>query len=445
MNSDYFFNHWGETISFLYPTVGAIVAAAMALLFLIATGFISASEIAFFSLSPNEIKSIEENESPHDKLVIKLLKTPNKLLATLLISSNFANVALIIFADYFLEKTLDFHNNLVEEFVIKTILLTFLLLLFGEIIPKMFASNHALKQVRGAATSMNLLERLLNPFSNALVSSSNLVNRSIVRRSRNISMDELSHALELTSEEMTEEKDILQGIISFGDKMVVDVMTPRMDISLIDIKISFKKVIEQVIETGYSRIPVYSGMQDTIKGILYSKDLLPHIHKPENFRWQSLIRPAYFIPETKKIDNLLEEFKTNKIHMAIVVDEYGGTSGLITLEDVLEEIVGEISDEYDQDEKQYIRLEDQSIIFEAKIQLNDFYKVTDIDEAEFAEVIGEADTLAGLILEMKGDFPARREVIRHQQYAFQILEMDKRRIQKIKFWIDNPSTNIVEG
>ena len=252
-------------------------------------------------------------------------------------------------------------------------------------------------------------------------------------------MDELSHALELTSAEIKDEKEILQGIIRFGDKMVVEVMTPRIDIESIDIKMSFKEVLNQVIEKGYSRIPVYSGRQDVIKGILYSKDLLPYLNKAENFRWQSLIRPAYFIPETKKIDNLLEEFKINKIHMAIVVDEYGGTSGLITMEDVLEEIVGEISDEYDDDEKQFIVAEDGSIVFEAKILMNDFFKVTAIDEAEFADVTGEAETLAGLILEMKGDFPTDKEIISHQNYRFQVLEMNKRRIQKIKFWMETAS------
>lgn len=444
MDTDYFFSHWGDTFSLIPPTFGALVAAITALLFLGASGFISASEIAFFSLSPNDIKSIEEQESPHDKLVIKLLKMPNHLLATLLIASNFVNVALVIFADYFLEHTIDFHGNTLEEFIVKTILLTFLLLLFGEIMPKIYASNNALKQARNSSPTIRLIHNILSPGSRILVSSSNLVNRGIIRRSHNISMDELSHALKLTSEEIKEEKEILEGIIRFGDKMAVEVMTPRIDISSIDLKLSFKEVLDQVIEKGYSRIPVYSGRQDVIKGILYSKDLLPYLNKAENFRWQSLIRPAYFVPETKKIDNLLEEFKVNKIHLAIVVDEYGGTSGLITMEDVLEEIVGEISDEYDDDEKQYIKLDDGAIIFEAKILMNDFFKVTDIDEEEFADVTGEAETLAGLILEMKGDFPKRREVIKHRQYQFQILEMDKRRIQKIKFWIEEPKEEVVE-
>lgn len=432
----------GESISFIPPSLGAIAAAFIAVLFLGASGFISASEIAFFSLTPANFKEIEEEATPNDKSIMQLLKNPNQLLATILISNNFVNVALVIFANFFLEKTIDFHGNTVEEFVLKTVILTFLLLLFGEIMPKIYASSYGLKQARFAAPTMQFLEKMLYPFSKILVSSSNLVNRGIIRRNQNISMDELSHALELTSEEITEEKEILEGIIRFGDKMVVDVMTSRMDISSIDHRLPFREVLNQVMNKGYSRIPVYSGRQDMIKGILYIKDLLPYINKPDNFRWQSLIRPAYFIPETKKIDNLLEEFKSNKIHMAIVVDEYGGTSGLITLEDVLEEIVGEISDEYDDDEKQFIRQEDGSIIFEAKILLNDFYKITDIEEDEFSDVVGEADTLAGFILEMKGDFPERKEIIRHQQYAFQILEMDKRRILKIKFWDETPKSAV---
>ncbi|MFZ4457193.1 MAG: gliding motility-associated protein GldE [Bacteroidales bacterium] len=436
MDTVYFFSHWSETFTLLTPTFGAIVAAIVALLCLSASGFISATEIAFFSLSPNDIKSIENQDSPHDKMVTELLKKPNHILATLLIASNFVNVALVIFADYFLEHSIDFKGNTLEEFIVKTVILTFLLLLFGEIMPKIYASNHALKQARNASSTLKIIHKLLSPISRILVSSSNLVNRGIVRRNQNISMDELSHALELTSAEIKDEKEILQGIIRFGDKMVVEVMTPRIDISSIDIKMSFKEVLNRVIVKGYSRIPVYSGRQDVIKGILYSKDLLPYLNKAENFRWQSLIRPAYFIPETKKIDNLLEEFKINKIHMAIVVDEYGGTSGLITMEDVLEEIVGEISDEYDDDEKQFVIAEDGSIVFEAKILMNDFFKVTSIDEAEFEDVTGEAETLAGLILEMKGDFPTEKEIIRHQNYQFQILKMDKRRIQKIKFWIE---------
>ncbi|MDD2798634.1 MAG: gliding motility-associated protein GldE [Bacteroidales bacterium] len=438
MDSGYFFSQWADSISFLTPSFGAILAALFAVLFLGASGFISASEIAFFSLSPNDIKTIEELDSPHDKSVVDLLKTPNYLLATLLIANNFVNVALVIFANFFLDETVDFHGNTIEEFVVKTVILTFLLLLFGEIMPKIYASSHCLKQTRSASNVLLFLRKMLKPIAYLLVSSSKLVNKAIIKQNRNISMDELSHALELTSEEINDEKDILQGIIHFGDKMVVEVMTPRIDISAVDIKLSFKEVLNQVIEKGYSRIPVYSGKQDVIKGILYIKDLLPYLNKADNFRWQSLIRPAFFIPETKKIDTLLEEFKTQKIHLAIVVDEYGGTSGLITLEDVLEEIVGEISDEYDDDEKQFIILEDGSIIFEAKILMNDFYKVTDINEEEFEDVMGEAETLAGLILEMKGDFPARREIIHHNQYTFQILEMDKRRIQKIKFWIEPP-------
>lgn len=436
------FTNFSDTFTLLNPGFGAIMAAIIAVICLAASSFIAASEIAFFSLSPNDIKSIEEQNSANDKAITSLLKNPNNLLATLLIASNFVNVALVIFADYFLAHAIDFKGNTIEEFVIKTILLTFLLLLFGEIMPKIYASNHPLKQARHAAPATKMIHRLLGPFSKILVSSSNLVNRGIIRKSQNISMTELSHALELTSNEIKEEKEILEGIIRFGDKMVVEVMTPRIDISGIDINMSFKEVLNQVIEKGYSRIPVYSGRQDAIKGILYSKDLLPHLSKQDNFRWQSLMRAAYFIPETKKIDNLLEEFKTNKIHMAIVVDEYGGTSGLITMEDVLEEIVGEISDEYDDDEMPYAVQEDGSIVFEAKILMNDFLKVTQLDESEFEAIAGEAETLAGLILEMKGEFPAEQEILNYNHYFFQIMKMDKRRILKIKFWSekDNAQT-----
>ena len=301
-------------------------------------------------------------------------------------------------------------------FVLKTILLTFLLLLFGEIMPKIYAQKNSLRFVRFSASVLSGLERFCRPFSKILVNSTSVINKALAKKKYDISVDELSKALELTSTEIPEEKEMLAEIIKFYNKTADEIMTPRLDMEDIEIKISFREVVDFIIKSGYSRIPVYSETEDNIKGILYIKDLLPYIDKPDTFRWQSLIRPAYFVPETKKIDDLLEEFRTNKIHMAIVVDEFG-----------------EISDEYDEDEQQFIRLADGSLIFEAKILLTDFFRVIDADPSDFGKLTEEVETLAGLLLEIKGDFPRRREIIDFKEYRFQVLEVDNRRILKVKF------------
>jgi gliding motility-associated protein GldE len=269
-----------------------------------------------------------------------------------------------------------------------------------------------------------------------MVNSTSVVNARLARHTKNnISMDELSHALELTTNNKDEDTDILEGIIKFGNIQVVDIMTSRVDMIDVDIKINYSALMSIIIKSGYSRIPIYSGTRDNIKGILYSKDLLPHLDKPDNFRWQTLVRPAYYVPETKKIDDLLNEFQTNKVHLAIVVDEYGGTSGLVSLEDILEEIVGDISDEYDVDEQLFTKLDNHTFIFEAKIQLNDFFKIDEIDSSDFIKITNEVETLAGLVLEIKGDIPSKNERIGYDKYVFEILAVDNRRIKKIKLYI----------
>ena len=284
-----------------------------------------------------------------------------------------------------------------------------------------------------SAPIINVAVGLARPLTKILVSSTSVINKALARKKNELSVDELSKALELTSDEIPEEKEMLADIIKFYSKTAKEIMTSRLDMEDLDIKSDFRFVIDSIIKTGYSRIPVFSDSEDNIRGILYIKDLLPYLDKPITFRWQSLIRPAYFVPETKKIDDLLEEFRTNKIHMAIVVDEFGGTSGIVTMEDILEEIVGEISDEYDDDEKQYSKLSDGSYIFEAKIQLSDFFRVVNVSENEFGNLTEEVETLAGLLLEIKGDLPERREIIDYEQYRFQILEADNRRILKVKY------------
>lgn len=438
MDSDYISEIFSQ-VGVQDLTAGPVIALALAVLLLFASGFISASEVAFFSLKPNDINRIKEGNHPADSVILDLLNNSEFLLATILIANNFVNVAIVMLCTYGINEWLDFSNVPMLGFVLETIVLTFLLLLFGEIMPKIYAKQNTLPFIHKAAPTLLNIQKICKPLAALLVHSTSTINKTLAKKKYDISVDELSKALELTSKAIPEEKEMLAEIIKFYNKTADEIMTSRLDMEDLDIQANFKEVIDTIIKCGYSRIPVYSGTEDNIKGILYIKDLLPYLDKPETFRWQSLIRPAYFVPETKKIDDLLEEFRTNKIHMAIVVDEFGGTSGIVTMEDILEEIVGEISDEYDEDEKQYIRLADGSYIFEAKIQLTDFFRATDTDPAEFEKITEEVETLAGLLLEIKGDFPRRREVIEYKNYRFQILEMDNRRILKVKFNMINAS------
>ncbi len=433
MDSDYYL--WGlfDNVVVQELTAGPVIALSLAFLLLFVSGFVSASEVAFFSLTPGDLNDIREENRPSDPIVKRLLERSEYLLASILIANNFVNVAVVMLCTYAINEWIDFSSAPLLGFLLETILLTFLLLLFGEIMPKIYAQKNSLRFVRFSASTLSMVERFCKPLATILVNSTSIINKALSKKKYDISVDELSKALELTSTEIPEEKEMLAEIIKFYNKTADEIMTPRLDMEDIDIKISFREVVGFIIKSGYSRIPVYSKSEDNIKGILYIKDLLPYIDKPDTFRWQSLIRPAYFVPETKKIDDLLEEFRTNKIHMAIVVDEFGGTSGIVTMEDILEEIVGEISDEYDEDEQQFVRLADGSLIFEAKILLTDFFRVIDADPSDFGKLTEEVETLAGLLLEIKGDFPRRREIIDYKDFRFQILEVDNRRILQVKF------------
>jgi gliding motility-associated protein GldE len=417
-----------------------VLAIVIAGLLLLASGFASASEIAFFSLEPSDLNDIKERQHPSDEKIDALLQDSERLLATILVTNNFVNVTIIMLCDYFFMNVFQFHSAL-AEFVILTVVLTFLLLLFGEIMPKIYSTQRPLRFCRFAAPTVTTLRHIFAPLSYMLVNSTSFLSKYFSHKAHNISVDELSQALELTDKnELTEENKILEGIIRFGGETAKEVMTPRLDMVDLDIKASFSEVMKCIIDNVYSRIPVYSESRDNIKGILYIKDLLPHITKGDNFRWQSLIRPAYFVPETKMIDDLLRDFQTNKIHIAVVVDEFGGTSGIVTMEDIIEEIVGEINDEYDEEERSYVVIGENTWVFEAKTLLTDFYKITGIDEEEFEKVSGEADTVAGLLLELKGEFPALHEKVVHGNYEFEVLEMDNRRIVKVKFTI-HPATS----
>ena len=427
-------------ISVHSPTISAIIAIVLAGLLLLVSGFASASEIAFFSLSPSDLSAIDEKKHPSDEKISKLLEDTERLLATILITNNFVNVTIIMLCNFFFMSVFEFHSP-IAEFLILTVILTFLLLLFGEIMPKIYSAQKTLAFCRFSAPGIWMFRSLFYPVASMLVRSTSFLNKHFARKNHNISVDELSHALELTDkEELKEENNILEGIIRFGGETAKEVMTSRLDVVDLDIRTPFKDVLQCIIENAYSRIPIYSENRDNIKGILYIKDLLPHLNKVD-FRWQSLIRPAYFVPETKLIDDLLRDFQANKIHIAIVVDEFGGTSGIVTMEDIIEEIVGEIHDEYDDEERTYAVLNDHTWVFEAKTQLTDFYKITKVDEEVFDEVAGDSDTLAGLLLELKGEFPTLHEKVTYDHYEFEVLEMDNRRILKVKFTINTPPSD----
>lgn len=415
------------------PSVGVIMAALLAAILLVMSGFASGSEIAFFSLSPTDINELDAERYNADKKIENLIEKSERTLATILITNNFVNVTIIMLCNYIFANVIDFHDSYWLQFICITVILTFLLLLFGEIIPKIYARQKPLAFCRKSATGISMLMKLFWPLETILMRSGILAEKVVQTETRVLSVDDLEQALELTDkEDIKDEQSILQGIIRFGDETAKEVMTCRKDVVDLNIKCTYAEVLQCIVENNYSRIPIYQDNSDNVIGILYIKDLLPHIGKPENFRWQSLIRPPHFVPETKKIDDLLREFQENKVHIAIVVDEFGGTSGIITLEDILEEIVGEINDEYDEEEKYYTRLNRNTYIFEGKVLISDLCKILEIDYEEFSDVEGDADTLAGLMLELKGDFPVIHEKLEYKNYIFEILEIDERRISKVK-------------
>jgi gliding motility-associated protein GldE len=412
------------------PTLAVWICLFLSAILLLASGFASGSEIAFFSLSPKELSELDSSQV-RDRKIVMLRDDSERTLATILITNNFVNVTLIMLLNYVILHMFDFGGVYWIHFLFVTVLLTFLLLLFGEIVPKVYARVSPLAFCRRVVNGVLFARQLFWPIETVLLSTGFLAAKLTQQKNHVLSVDELEQALEMTAnEDIREEKQMLEGIIRFSDEMVREIMTSRQDIVDIDIKTSFKDVIKCIVDNNYSRIPVYQNNVDNIRGVLYVKDLLPHIGKPANFRWQSLIRPAYFVPETKKIDDLLHEFQINKVHIAIVVDEFGGTCGLITLEDILEEIVGEISDEYDDEDAQYSKIADDTYVFEGKTKLVDFCKVLNIDDDYFDAI--DADTLAGLLLEIKGDFPNVHESLSYKDIDFEVLKKEQRRISRVK-------------
>lgn len=415
------------------PDAGAVIAGVLACVLLLVSGFASGSEIAFFSLSPNDISEAAEGKTDSDVKIMQLREDTERTLATILITNNLVNVTIIMLCNYFFGHLVDFGNAYWLQFVCITVLLTFILLLFGEIMPKVYCSQEPLRFCRVAVNGIILCRKIFYPLGSILIRSGVLAEKVVQKESHVLSLDDLEQALELTDkEDIREEKNLLEGIVRFGDETAKEIMTSRQDVVDLDFKSTFPDVLKCIIENNYSRIPVYQDNSDNIRGILYIKDLLPHLGKSAAFRWQSLIRPPYFVPETKKIDDLLRDFQENKVHIAIVVDEFGGTSGIVTLEDILEEIVGEINDEYDEEEKNYVRMNSNTFVFEGKTLLSDFYKIMKLDNEVFEDVDGDADTIAGLLLDIKGEFPKLHEKIQCRNFTFEVLEMDEHRIAKVK-------------
>lgn len=419
-------------ITITAPTTAAWVSLSVALLLLMVSGFVSGSEIAFFSLTRAELDKCADIDSASDKRILELLKDPERLLATILIANDSVNVGIVMLLNFFFMSVFDFGAPWLEFFLL-TVVLTFLLLLFGEVMPKIYSKNNVWIFAHFASGGLYFLHRLLTPFSALLVRSTVFTDRIYSKSSYSISVDELEQALELTDKkEIGEQKNILEGIIRFGDETVKDIMTSRMDMVMLDIHAPYSEVLHCAADNAYSRIPVYGNTQDDIRGVLYIKDLIPYLNRGNNFRWQTLVRQPYFVPETKKIDDLLCDFQTVKVHMAIVVDEFGGVSGLITLEDIVEEIVGEINDEFDEPDSSYERIDERTVEFDGRTLLSDFYKIMKLDADDFEEFVGEADTLAGLLLELKGEFPRLHEKLVCNDILFEVMQKDRHRLVRIK-------------
>jgi len=411
-----------------------VIGLLVILILLISSALISGSEIAFFSMSPREIETIKKKQSKKNGNILLLLEKPEKLLATILISNNFVNVGIVMLTSYVMNSLFDFSQNELTGFIVQVIFITFLILLFGEIIPKVYASEAGIRFARMTAGGLLFAFKLFSPISNLLVSSTRLVNRRL-KSKHNISIEELSHAYELTHTDIKEDKNILEGIVNFGFIEVKEILKPRVDVIAAEISYGYNKVRSLITEHGYSRIPVYEETFDKIKGILYVKDLLEYHTEADDFEWTKFIRPPYFVPENMKINGLLHEFQTKKMHMALVSDEYGGVAGIVTLEDVLEEIVGDINDETDRERSLYTIISKTEFLLDGKILINDLYKITG-EEDVFEDLRGEADSVAGLILEIKGEIPKKDEIIRIKDYVFKITSADNRKIKQMQLKID---------
>lgn len=427
-----------ESGGFNYPV---LINAVTLVVLLLASAFISGSEVAFFSLTPSDLQNLNDDKSNGGDNVTQLIEKPRKLLATILIGNNFVNIAIVLLSTILSSQLFDFSDNPLMGFLLNVVGITFLLLLFGEVLPKVYASRNALKFSMRMAMPISIMEKLFNPLSELLMQTTKIVEKRLKKKTTNISVEDLSTALDITEneEEKHRDKKILKRIINFGNTEVTQIMKPRVDVMALEIEQPFSEVLKLILDNGYSRIPVYRENFDQVAGLLYIKDLIPHLEEGDDFKWQDLIRPAFFVPESKKLDDLLREFQIKKVHMAIVVDEYGGASGIVTMEDVLEEILGDISDEFDDEDVIYSKLDDNNYVFEGKILLKDFYRIINIEGEEFEIKKGEAETLAGFVLEISGRIPNKNDKIQFANYTITVESVDKRRIKRIKVTIEkNP-------
>ncbi len=414
-------------------SIPIIISIIVMIILLVLSALVSGSEVAFFSIDAKDKETLTSNKDNVSTRVLDLLSRPKKLLATILIANNFVNIAIVILSTFIINNWCDFENNELAEFFTTVVIATFLILMVGEVIPKVYATNNTLKLAKFMSTPLVFIGKLFSPLSSLLVKSTSFIDKRIKKSATEISVNDLDHALEITEiEGVTEEdKKILEGIVKFGETDVKQIMKSRMDVIAFDETEEFSTLLEQIIENGYSRLPIYKESFDNVTGVLYVKDLLPHLHK-EKFDWRTLLREPFFVPESKKIDDLLRQFQETKVHIAIVADEYGGTSGIVTLEDVIEEIIGEISDEFDDDDLVYSKIDDNNFVFEGKISLVDMYKVMDIEGEVFEDEKGESDSLAGFLIEKSGKIMKKNERMKFGDYLFEVEAADKRRIKQVK-------------
>ncbi len=436
MDDPYPSYHLLAQISDITPSY-LILNGLLFILLLIGSALVSGSEVAFFSLSNDDLENLRDENSPTGKTIVKLIESPKKLLSTILILNNLINIGIVTLTTFVSWSIFGMNATGIVIILVQTIGVTFAIVFFGEIVPKVYANQAKLKFSFLMAPSISFFSYILQPLSAFLMASSNLIERRIQKRSYSLSVDELNHALELTTEDTpNEEKGILKGIVNFGTLTVKQVMRSRMEITAVSIDMDFHELMDKINKSGYSRIPVYEETIDNITGILYIKDLLPFIDKDEDFPWKELIRKSFFVPENKKVDTLLKDFQQKRVHMAIVVDEYGGTSGLVTLEDLIEEIIGEINDEFDDtDDIFFQEIDPSTFIFEGKVSLNDFCKKLDLDSNVFGEVKGESESLGGLLLELNSKLPKNGTKIIFGDFEFTVLAVDSRKIKKIKVHI----------
>ncbi|HLP32194.1 MAG TPA: gliding motility-associated protein GldE [Bacteroidia bacterium] len=420
--------------------LSVIISLVLIGLLLLCSALMSGSENAFFSLSTQTLDELRETDSSYARATVYLLNHPKKLLATILIANNFVNVAVVMISSFIVSIVFNFTLYPLAGFILQVVVITFLIVMIGEVLPKIYAVQNSMKLVKLMAVPMLSLSKLLYPFVYVLEKSTSIIDKRITKKGHMLSIDELTHAINITSEEdaPNDEKEILRSIVNFGNISVKEIMKPRMDVVAYENTITLSELIKEINEWGYSRIPVYEDNFDKVIGVLYIKDLLPHLNKDDSFKWQQLIKPPYFVPESKKIDDLLKEFQSKRVHLAVVVDEYGGTNGIVTMEDILEEIFGEIKDEFDDDELFYSKLDENNYVLEAKIPLNDMCKLMELDDNVFDSIRGESDTLGGMILEITRKIPNLKQKVEFGDFTFTIESVDKRKIKRVKVTINRP-------